>query len=109
MSKITHEGQEYEVLPLDRISEITHAKLAGGIRTANGDEVGIVWIDLRFDTKDARFAFEELADFGIQPLKLLPKRPVEFTREAYAGHSTAFIQLPADCAGKKFKCVEVTE
>lgn len=30
MNTITHEGTTYEVLTIDRISEITHAKLAGG-------------------------------------------------------------------------------
>lgn len=106
---ITIDGQDYEVLTLDNPEEWTHLK------TGEGKAVQIVnSIDDSFEvllSDGSPFFFRQAAitDLGIQPLKLLERKPVEFTREAYAGHSTAFIQLPADCAGKTFLCTEVTK
>lgn len=113
MKTITHDGKEYEVLPLDRISEITHAKLAGGkVVVATYVLRSICSLYVRspiHGVTDTLYDGNELADFGIQPLKLLPKVPVEFVATAEPGTSFSYIQAPFHCAGKTFRCVEVTK
>ena len=111
---IEHEGKTYEVLTIESIKLITHAKLAGGkvveaMMVEDGEPFCRIASpsDLVLDDRD--LFLEELADFGIQPLRLVLNEPVTFEAEAYGGHSSAFISLPAECVGKRFRCVEIVE
>lgn len=117
---ITRDGQEYEVLPLDRINEITHAKLAGGkvihcdVKTPAVMEPYITM--RRTHATKETFGLSDMADFGIQPLKLLPKVPVEFVAtfaksgtDWYPLHRLSDGLAHQNSATKRFRCVEVTE
>jgi hypothetical protein len=124
---IEHEGQTYEVLTLDRISEITHAKLAGGaVTTAKaslcgaGITVSSIGTDLTTTLLD-----REIEDFAVQPLRLVPVKPVTFEGVTH-GYQTSdrdgfdlritvsdneierLSQLGATL-GKRFRCVEIVE
>jgi hypothetical protein len=113
MNTIEHGGKTYEVLTLDRISEITHAKLAGG------KVVGTKQIDytaIRCESPFGKhlahtdFLFEELEPYGIQPLRLVPKEPVTFEGISYTGVGNPYILAPAGTPhGKRFRCVEIVE
>ena len=103
--------QEFEVLTLDRISEITHAKLAGGLMEATPAprwENAIV-IDGVIYTRQMQTLNQ------IQPLRLVPKEPVTF-EATFARESTGYWSpiygLDDGIAyksneQKKFRCVEV--
>lgn len=102
---ITIDGIEYEVLTQDRISEITHAKLAGGkvTKVSTADDCHFIRL-----TPALEFFYSELEPFGIQPLKLLPKKPVEFVEVVRSGcRLGAVIEVPEGFIGKKFHCVEI--
>lgn len=116
---ITIDGKDYEVLTLDRIGEITHARLAGGkvvdaIKLSAGISVGT---PTRLDDEPSHgFYLQDLPDFGIQPLKLIERVPVEFeaTFALVGGFWTRVTCLDDGIAykgneQKKFRCVEITE
>lgn len=116
MNTIEHDGQTYEGLSLDRISEITHAKLAGGkvvdaMMVEDGEPFCRIASpsDLVLDDRD--LFLEELADFGIQPLRLVPREPFVF--ESYAvreiGHGQVVIVCPIGADLKRFRCTEIVE
>jgi hypothetical protein len=115
---IEHEGQTYEVLTLDRISEITHAKLAGGkVVTASEIDCGIVTLASPTSYISTRFGEDELEHFGIQPLRLVPKEPVTFEATFAKCHGARWrpvydldegIALQG-CEQKRFRCVEIVE
>jgi hypothetical protein len=115
---IEHEGQTYEVLTLDRISEITHAKLAGGkVVTASEIDCGIVTLASPTSYISTRFGEDELEHFGIQPLRLVPKEPVTFEATFAKCHGARWrpvydldegIALQG-CEQRKFRCVEIGE
>jgi hypothetical protein len=111
---IEHEGKTYEVLTLDRISEITHARLAGG-KVVDVEECPVrgelcclfikgIW-------------FRDWNDLGIQPLRLVPKEPVTWVCEF--GNSGDGFWFPIYCLDdalayqhkekKRFRCVEIVE
>ena len=116
MNKITHEGNDYEVLTLDpeSIKQITHARLAGGkVVDAEIDPVrnefccvyaNCIWL-------------RHWEDLGIQPLKLLERKPVEFTdtfAQCVDGKWYPVYSLDDGfgyqrCEQKEFRCVEVTK
>jgi hypothetical protein len=116
---IEHKGKTYEVLTLDRISEITHAKLAGGaVTTAKaslcgaGITVSSIGTDLTTTLID-----REIEDFGIQPLRLVPKEPVTFDAIFYKNGPGGWHPLHDLDDGlayqgyeqRKFRCVEMME
>ncbi len=111
---IEHGGKTYEVLPLDRISEITHAKLAGG-KVTKSVHVHDGWIRVESPSELVigahEYLHDELNDLGIQPLRLVPKEPVTF--EAYAvrpiGAGQVLIVCPFEADLKRFRCVEIVE
>lgn len=118
---ITIDGKDYEVLTLDRIGEITHARLAGGkvVKTLPRDDVHFVKVKLDIAYHD--FFYAELDPLGIQPLKLIERKPVEvigkFTGvEVYAdaGYEVAQFMVPLGTGkliGRKMdmKLVQITE
>lgn len=108
---IEHEGKTYEVLTLDRIGEITHAKLAGGkVVTASEIDCGIVTLASPTSYISTRFGEDELEHFGIQPLRLVPKVPVTFEgRSVRTLQGDVCIWLPHEVEGKRFRCVEIVE
>jgi hypothetical protein len=110
---IKHEGKTYEVLTLDRISEITHAKLVGGKVVIARCLRGFTHIYTIEDDVEAvtTFVEPELVDYGIIPLRLVPKEPVTFDRDVLPGFGgTRYIGVPADVpVGKRFRCVEIVE
>jgi hypothetical protein len=110
---IEHEGKTYEVLTLDRISEITHARLAGGkVVTAetNGTDVWL-WSPTMEHADATCFDLTELEPYGIQPLRLVPNEPVTFEGIAFASQSCGdfIICVPKEAVGKQFRCVEIVE
>jgi hypothetical protein len=119
MNTIEHEGKTYEVLPLDRISEITHAKLAGGkVVETTARSNGTIYMLSTIDYVDGTLLnASELEDFGIQPLRLAPKEPVTF--EATFEWMQDGLWYPChyldDALGsnrsnlKRFRCVEIVE
>jgi hypothetical protein len=112
MNTIEHDGQTYKVLTLDRISEITHAKLAGGLMEATPAprwEHAIV-IDGAIYTRQ----MQELNQ--IQPLRLVPREPVTFEADfALSGSSWYPLHHLSDglahqnSTTKRFRCVEIVE
>ena len=114
MNKITHEGHDYEVLSLDRISEITHARLAGGkVVEAQPASPGYFKVRVSDETDLHYWNFKtgELTDVGIQPLKLLEKVPVEFTGKVTDTVMGAkLIRVPDDVPlGAEFRCTQIVE
>lgn len=117
---IEHEGQTYEVLPLDRISEITHAKLAGGkVVEAQKASPGYFKVRASDESDPHHFCYktQELADNGIQPLRLVPKELVTF-EATFARESTGYwyplhhLDDGITYEGKvkrRFRCVEIVE
>lgn len=128
MNTIEIEGQTYEVLTLDRISEITHAKLAGGAVTpaslfANpcSSHARIKLLNVEETLRHCFYAFE-LEPFCIQPLRLVPREPVTFEAECYQSrNSDDWCILHSDdealrnalwrygTTTKRFRCVEIVE
>ena len=107
---ITIDGQDYEVLSLDRISEITHARLAGGavVRARRCREHSISW-DYEDGQMDSAY-HSRLEDLGIQPLKLIERVPVEFIGVVYSGAGNPYVLAPMGTpSGMKFRCVQITE
>ena len=121
MNKITHEGNDYEVLTRDRISEITHARLAGGVIVNSEYDPGFHRVTLLGEHLGTcfkkPFIMMELEMYGIQPLKLLEKVPVEFTdtfAQCVDGKWYPVYSLDDGfgyqrCEQKVFRCVEVTK
>jgi hypothetical protein len=116
---IEHDGKTYEVLTLERISEITHARLAGGKVTKARPEGGIVLLTSPIDPVFAENEYHrnELEPFGIQPLRLVPKEPVTFEATFAKCHGARWrpvydldegIALQG-CEQRKFRCVEIGE
>jgi len=117
MNKITIGNEGYEVLPLDRISEITHAKLAGGkVVKSEEFDCDVITLCSPAGYVSTRFGVDELEPFGIQPLKLIERKPVEFVASfAFSGS----VWYPLHCLDdglsmqgreqKVFRCVEVTK
>jgi hypothetical protein len=112
MNTIEHEGQTYEVLTLDGISEITHAKLAGGkvVEATCIDRLYIrVGVPLAPNNCHVYY-FDEFEDNNIQPLRLVPNEPVTFEGISYTGVGNPYILAPAGTPhGKRFRCVEIVE
>jgi hypothetical protein len=118
MNTIEHDGKTYEVLTLDRISEITHAKLAGGkvkeVSLRGSQQRWVVWDWVK---GYGGVYIEELADFGIQPLRLVLREPVTWVCEF--GNSGDGFWFPIYCLDdalayqhkekKRFRCVEIVE
>lgn len=112
---ITIDGKDYEVLPLDRIGEITHARLAGG-KVVDARNTGFIEIETAHS--DMALAPEELEPFGIQPLKMFERVPVEFEARFYFRDGfwepTYLIDV-VELSGipesevMKFKCVQIME
>jgi len=116
---IEHEGQTYEVLTLDRISEITHAKLAGG------KVVSAVFISdgyLRIESPSElvlashEYYYAEIHGWGIQPLRLVPREPVSFEAnfalsgsDWYPLHHLSDGLAHQNSTTKRFRCVEIVE
>jgi hypothetical protein len=117
MNTIEHEGQTYEVLTLDRISEITHAKLAGGkvVGASTGNE--IVRIPDSANIGYHYYSKEELEDLGIIPLRLVPKEPVTFEATFVKGMLGEWLIINnldealahQGYVSKRFRCVEIVE
>lgn len=108
---ITIDGKDYEVLTLDRIGEITHAKLAGG-KVVDAKNTGFIEIQ----TAHAEMILDsyEMADLGIQPLKLIERKPVEFVGEVVIANfhgSDLMVVIPRSGVelGMKFRCVQIAE
>jgi hypothetical protein len=113
---IEHEGKTYEVLTLDRISEITHAKYDGRFLHAAYD--GLVHVQFNEDRTQFMTPFDdrELHLNNIQPLRLVPKEPVTFeaTFALVNGFWTRVTCLDDGIAyqgyeQKRFRCVEIVE
>ena len=117
MNTIEHEGQAYEVLTLDRISEITHAKLAGGaVVEVEAGKCLITFDSPTGSQEEMGFKFNELEPFGIQPLRLVPREPVTFEATfALSGSSWYPLHHLSDglahqnSTTKRFRCVEIVE
>lgn len=124
MNTITHEGNDYEVLSLDRISEITHAELAGGevVESQSHESCGKPYIFIPLiaaDSSEYQISLNivNIQRLGIQPLKLLEKVPVEFTdtfAQCVDGKWYPVYSLDdgfgyQQCEQKVFRCVEVTK
>ena len=117
---IEHDGQTYEVLSLDRISEITHAKLAGGkVVDAQKASPGYFKVRASDESDPHHFCYktQELADNNIQPLRIVPKVPVTFEATCVkigAGYWYPLHSLDDGIAyqgyeQRKFRCVEIVE
>ena len=115
---ITIDGKDYEVLTLDRIGEITHDRLAGGkvVDAQYQTEfcLGVTVASPEPDTQPTTLAESELESFGIQPLKLIERVPVEF--EAWTaivnfhGNDVVAIICPETVhIDTKFQCVAVNK
>lgn len=117
MNKITHEGNDYEVLSLDpeSIKQITHAMLAGGkVVEATCIDRLYIRVGVPMTPNDCHVYYsDELEDNNIQPLKLLEKVPVEFVgevvKEDLGVRDDWVIYAPEEYIGKRFRCVEVVE
>ena len=107
MNTIEHEGQTYDVLTLDRISEITHAKLAGGKVV----EAFIGWKGTSaYIAEPVMLSIQGWEPLGIQPLRLVPREPVTFeARATRTLQGDVCIWLPHEVEGKRFRCVEIVE
>ena len=106
------------MLTLDKISEITHAKLAGGKVVDAKWEGDALRIGIPYSSSQYHvYCLEELEDNNIQPLKLIERGPVEFTVEM--GSRGDGFWFPIYCLDDaiayqhaqkmKFRCVQVTE
>ena len=113
MDKITISGNDYEVLSLDpeSIKQITHARLAGG-KVVDAKNTG--FIEIQTAHAEMILDYYELEDLGIQPLKLLERKPVEFVGEVSridgGNYYVDTINVPVTVKpGMKFRCVEIVE
>lgn len=119
---ITIDDQDYEVLTLDRIGEITHAKLAGGKATTAQDRLNAIRVFIPNGSGEYHcWSPGELEDFGIQPLKLIERVPVEVIGKftgvevyAVAGYEVAQFMVPLGTGkliGRKMdmKLTQITE
>jgi hypothetical protein len=112
---IEHEGKTYEVLPLDRISEVTHAKLAGGkVWIASAIVPSFIEPYVVFRRPNGQnicMNLSETQDHNIQPLRLVPKEPVTFEAISYRSMTeNPYILAPVGVpVGKRFRCVEIVE
>jgi hypothetical protein len=110
---IEHDGKTYEVLTLDRISEITHAKLAGGVVLSAfiGGNTHL-YVKLLESDKTCRHVFWpfEFTSYNIQPLRLVPKEPVTFEADSmFVRDDIPVILIKKEYVGKRFRCVEIME
>jgi hypothetical protein len=112
MNTITHDGKTYEVLTIDRISEITHARLAGGkvkeVSLRGSQQRWVIWDWVK---GYGGVYIEDFEDLGIQPLRLVPKEPVTFEGMVKSGLGGArYLIVPgSEPVGKRFRCVEIVE
>ena len=110
---IEHEGQTYEVLTIDRISEITHAKMGGGdiVESDYNEVASVIYIPMQGGDYRLSFGEKSIRFLGIQPLRLVPKEPVTFEGIAFASQSCGdfIICVPKEAVGKQFRCVEIVE
>ena len=112
---ITIDGKDYEPLTLDRIGEITHARLAGGkvVGAKKCDPYIRVGVPQTSDNCHVYYS-EELEDNNIQPLNLVERKPVSFVSFSTLEHTDRG-DLMVICAphevkeGMKFKCVQIIE
>ena len=113
---ITIDGQDYEVLTTDpeSIKHITHARLAGGVVSVekNKGKRYIAW-QYPDGTEDTAW-IEKLEFIGIQPLKLIERKPVEFVGEVVridgGNYYVDTINVPVTVQPRmKFRCVQITE
>ena len=120
MNTIEHEGQTYEVLTLDRISEITHARLAGGkVKDASAVVPSFIEPYVVFRCPNGQnicMDLSETQDHGIQPLRLVPRESVTFEATfALSGSSWYPLHHLSDglahqnSTTKRFRCVEIVE
>ena len=112
---ITIDGKDYEPLTLDRIGEITHARLAGGkvVGAKKCDPYIRVGVPQTSDNCHVYYS-EELEDNNIQPLKLIERKPVEFVAWTaivnFHGNDVVAIICPETVhIDTKFQCVEVNK
>jgi hypothetical protein len=125
MNKIELEGKTYEVLAIDRISKITHAKYAGmgddnAPHQAKYQAFGGSWgiMVKEDDVQEAHFyPLSVVKKHNIQPMRLVPKEPVTF-EATFARESTGYwyplhhLDDGIAYEGKvqrKFRCVEIVE
>jgi hypothetical protein len=118
MNTIEHEGQTYEVLSLDRISEITHAKLAGGkvkeVSLRGSQQRWVIWDWVK---GYGGVYIEDFEDLGIQSLRLVPREPVTFESTFAKDKDGKFYPVYSLDDGiayqgydqKRFRCVEIVE
>ena len=119
---ITIDGKDYEVLTLDRIGEITHAKVSSGAVLGAAPELDedpqndVVYLSYEDGTSDQMWA-SSLEVLGIQPLKLVERVPVSFKGEVQSltgvpGYldGNKWVLCPYEVKpGMKFKCFKITE
>ena len=78
---ITIDGKEYEVLTLDKISEITHAKLANmdvPLTASFSDKQPVGFVTWEYSDCRCGTAWVDYLDsLGIQPLKLVEREPAQ--------------------------------
>ena len=113
MNTIKDGENEYEVLTIDRISEITHAKLAGGkVRKCVLRGQFNKFIEWQHPSNGGAY-INDFEDLGIQPLRLVPKEPVTFegvvVKEDLGVRDDWVIYAPEEYVGKRFRCVEIVE
>lgn len=115
---ITIGDETYEVLTLDRICEITHAKLAGGKVTTVLRRLTALKVFIPNGSGEYHcWQPSELAGFGIQPLKLIERKPVEFVGRCFGGsvHPTSqhiMLEVPLGAPveiGKHYKLTQIME
>lgn len=118
---ITIGEQDYEVLTLDdlrgELSFQLYVRLASGdVKTAEYlHRAELVGVNVRGDRYD--IGKDYLESFGIQPLKLIERVPVEFVGEVNAFDIserpyTMTLTIPDGLkfsTGMKFRCVQITE
>ena len=112
------DGKEFEVLTLDRIGEITHARLAGG-KVMQAECVNELSEEpcVTIPTSNGEFYFDDVTElevWGIQPLKLIERKPVEFVAWTaivnFHGNDVVAIICPETVhIDTKFQCVEVNK
>jgi hypothetical protein len=118
MNTITIDGQEYEVLG-DDLSAITHARLVSGkvVKSSAGFYRSELFITVPHDDNDETEIYpRHLEDFGITPLRLIPREPVSFELSFYfqngrwheiAGLDDGFASQGSPI--KRFRCTEIIE
>ena len=113
---ITIDGKDYDVLTLDRISEITHAKMGGGdiVESEYNDLNDVIYVPFKNGDYRLSFGHESIRFLGIQPLKLIERKPVKFEAwtaiVSFHGNDVVAIICPETVhIDTKFQCVAVNK